>query len=107
MFEIYTNTFLPISWTSFINSTVSMFESMIEGIKRLKEECQLSLSPLKWASLVHDYWTSKANDAALGSSMRFISKDLETMTIAMILMKNNVNHSSEEQAKNLKEKYLT
>ena len=50
MFQICTNTFVPISPPTFIKWTVSMFEDMIKGIKRVTKECQLNLSPLKWAT---------------------------------------------------------
>lgn len=94
MFLLYDEKFKPIAKQSFDRELEHMFEKMIVNIKALVKECQVDFGGMRWLCFCQDLWSTMLMDGALGSSFKITTRDMQSYTIAALLVKNNLSHGS-------------
>lgn len=106
MFQLYDPNFKAISRDTFNKQMNRMFNNMVKSISKLfKKSTDDYQGEMASISIAHDMWTTMNNDAALGSSAKLTTKEMNSYTIAMILDKNNVSHKASHVADRLTEIY--
>jgi hypothetical protein len=97
--------YTSMSRDTFISYLVREFDILTTSIKKVIEEEKKHMYGLPFISICHDMWTTLVSDSALGTSMRFISKDFKVLQFACALFKSNESHKSVDAALNLKNIY--
>ena len=106
MFYVFDLNFKPVARETYLKGLRNTFLSMVSGITVLSNGCRCDMGGMgNWLSVVHDIWTSIANNGILGSSIKLTTSAMETYTTATVLKKNNLTHSAEPVANQLQLTY--
>ena len=110
MFRMLDPNFKAISKDCFEKESNKLFQKMVTSVSALiKTSIDDYKGKMASLSIVHDMWTTMNNEAALGGSIKFTTKEMDTYTIAALLDKNNASHKAEHVADRLvaifKERY--
>ena len=106
MFRILDLNFKAISKDCFEKESNKLFQKMVTSVSALiKTSIDDYKGEISSLSIVHDMWTTMNNEAALGGSVKFTTKEMNTYTIAALLDKNNARRLPKGMALMLRQKY--